>query len=107
MLYAQIQGLELMAQAESDKESCFMMGYHDSRSAVAKRFVLTGLLPCWARIGQFYAEVACREVGAVFLDRQMPKTGRINVLLNLPPRELLTTKTLWENDGSRSQHQRS
>lgn len=39
MLYAQIQGLELMAQAESDKESCFMMGYHDSRSAVAKRFV--------------------------------------------------------------------
>lgn len=25
--------------------------------------------PCWARIGQFYAEVACREAGAVFLDQ--------------------------------------
>lgn len=32
--------------------------------------------PCWARIGQFYAEVACREAGAVFLDQWMQKTGR-------------------------------
>lgn len=84
---------------------------HDGISQFAfsggKEICLTGLLPCWARIGQFYAEVACYEAGAVFLDRQMPKTGRINVLLNSSPRELLTTKTLWENEGSRSQHQRS
>ncbi len=54
-----------------------MTGCHESRSAMdGKEICLTGLLLCWARIGQFYAEVACREAGAVFLDQWMQKTGR-------------------------------
>ncbi len=86
-----------------------MTGCHESRSAMdGKEICLTGLLP---HVGQesvsFMRRLLVVRLERCFLTSGCRRLGEITVLLDSPPRELLTTKTLWKNDGSRSQHQRS